>query len=158
WVLIAILILDNWGVNVGTLLAGLGVTGVAIALATQNILSDLFASVSIIFDKPFVVGDFIVVDNYMGSIEKIGLKTTRLRSLSGEQLIFSNNDLLKSRIRNYQRMTQRRIEFSFGLAYETPVDKLRMIPNLIREIIVTQKMVRFDRAHFKGFGDSSLNF
>ncbi len=158
WATIVLLALDNFGVQITTLLAGLGVGGVAIALAIQSILGDLFASLSIILDKPFVLGDFIVVDNFLGSVEHIGLKTTRLRSLSGEQLIFGNSDLLKSRIRNYKRMAERRISFSVGVAYQTPYERLVAIPAMIKEIIEARPNVRFDRAHFKEYGDSSLNF
>ena len=155
----AILILDNIpGVEITALVASLGITGIAVALAVQNILSDLFASLSIVLDKPFVIGDFIIVDNYMGSVEHIGLKTTRVRSLSGEQLVFSNNDLLKSRVRNYKRMAERRVVFSIGVTYQTPLEKLKQIPATIREIIELQETVRFDRAHFQGYGDFALMF
>jgi small-conductance mechanosensitive channel len=154
-----LLLLDNIpGVKITTLVASLGIGGVAVALAVQNILSDLFASFSIMFDRPFVIGDFIIVDDYMGTIEHIGLKTTRIRSLSGEQLVFSNNDLLKSRIRNYKRMSERRVVFTIGVLYQTPIDKLREIPVWIKNIIVTQGLTRFDRAHFRSFGDYSLIF
>jgi small-conductance mechanosensitive channel len=158
WSLIILLILDNLGINITTLVAGLGIGGIAIALAVQNILGDLFASLSIVLDKPFVLGDFIIVDNHIGSVEHIGLKTTRIRSLSGEQLIFSNNDLLNSRIRNFKRMEQRRVVFSIGVIYQTPTDKLQKIPKMIQEIIESHETTRFDRAHFKEFGDFSLNF
>jgi len=155
----AVLILDNIpGVQITALVASLGITGIAVALAVQNILSDLFGSLSIVLDKPFLIGDFIIVDDYMGSVENIGLKTTRIRSLSGEQLVFSNNDLLKSRIRNYKRMDERRVVFSFGVTYETPLEKLREIPATVRRIIEPLEAVRFDRAHFQEYGDFSLNF
>jgi len=155
----AILILDNIpGVKITALVASLGISGVAVALAVQNILSDLFASLSIVLDKPFVIGDFIIVDNYMGSVEHIGLKTTRVRSLSGEQLVFSNNDLLKSRVRNYKRMAERRVVFSIGVTYQTPLEKLKQIPASIRDIIESQETVRFDRAHFQTYGNSALLF
>ncbi len=127
WSIILLLILDNLGVNITSLIAGLGIGGVAVALALQNILGDLFASLSIVLDKPFVIGDFVVVDSLSGTIEHIGLKTTRIRSLSGEQIIFSNNDLLKSRIRNYKRMSERRIVFSFGVIYQTPLAQIKAI-------------------------------
>ncbi len=155
---ILLVALDNLGVDVTALVAGLGVGGVAVALATQNILGDLFASLSIVIDKPFVIGDFIVVGDLAGSVEYIGLKTTRLRSLTGEQLVFANGDLLQSRIRNYKRMAERRILFAFGVLYQTTADQLEAIPALVREIIEAQDNVRFDRAHFKSFGDSSLDF
>ncbi|MDI6776349.1 MAG: mechanosensitive ion channel family protein [Syntrophales bacterium] len=158
WTVVLLLILDNLGVDITTLIAGLGIGGIALALAAQNILGDLFASLSIMLDKPFAIGDFIIVDEYMGSIEQIGLKTTRIRSLSGEQLIFSNADLLKSRIRNYKRMYERRVIFSIGVIYQTSYDKLKIILGIIREIIEAQEQTRFDRAHFKEFGNSSLNF
>lgn len=155
----AILILDNIpGVQVTALVASLGISGIAVALAVQNILSDLFASLSIVLDKPFVIGDFIIVDDYLGTVEHIGLKTTRVRSLSGEQLIFSNNDLLKSRVRNYKRMAERRVVFSIGVTYQTPHEKLKQIPATIREIIESQETARFDRAHFQGYGDFALKF
>lgn len=155
---IILVALDNLGFNVTTLIAGLGVGGIAIALAVQNILGDLFASLSIVVDKPFVLGDFIIVDNYLGVVEKIGLKTTRVKSLSGEQLVFSNNDLLQSRIRNFKRMEERRIAFSVGVTYQTPSEQLREIPRLMQSIIESHDNTRFDRAHFKEFGNFSLNF
>jgi small-conductance mechanosensitive channel len=158
WTLVLLMILDNLGVNVTTLIAGLGVGGIAVALAVQSILGDLFASLSIVIDKPFVIGDFIIVGEYMGTIENVGLKTTRIRSLGGEQIVFSNGDLLKTRIRNYKRMRERRVLFTLGVLYQTPVEKVEKIPQLVRAIIEAHKEVRFERAHFKGFGDSSLDF
>ncbi len=158
WALIVLVALDNLGINITALVAGLGIGGIAIALAVQNILGDLLASLSISLDKPFVVGDFIIVDDYMGNVEHIGVKTTRLRSLSGEQLIFPNSGLLNSRIRNYKRMTERRAVFVFGVVYQTPSEKLKRIPGMVREIIEAQEQTRFDRAHFKNYGDFSLNF
>jgi small-conductance mechanosensitive channel len=156
--LLLLLALDNLGVDVTALITGLGVGGIAVALAVQNILGDLLASLSIVFDKPFVLGDFIIVGDQMGTVEKIGLKTTRLRSLSGEQLIFSNNDLLQSRVRNFKRMQQRRVVFGLGVTYDTPRHQIREIPGVIQQIIESQENIRFDRAHFKEFGDFSLNF
>lgn len=158
WAVILLVVLDNLGVDITALVAGLGIGGIAVALALQNVLGDLFGSLSILLDKPFVIGDFIIVDNYMGTVEHIGLKSTRIRSLSGEQLVFSNSDLLKSRIRNYKRMYERRVVFSLGVTYETPYEKLERIPALIREIIEAQPQVRFDRTHFKEYGAFSLNF
>ncbi|MFQ5791825.1 MAG: mechanosensitive ion channel family protein [Acidobacteriota bacterium] len=158
WSLLLLVALQNMGVEVTALLASLGVGGIAVALASQSILGDLFASLSIVFDKPFVVGDFIIVGDLLGTVERIGLKTTRLRSLSGEQLVFSNNDLLASRIRNFKRMQERRVLFSIGVVYETPYAKLTKIPELLNEIISKEEQARFDRAHFKAYGDSSLNF
>jgi small-conductance mechanosensitive channel len=158
WSVILLLTLDNLGVNITALVAGLGVGGIAVALAAQNILGDLFASLSIVLDKPFAVGDFIILGEYMGSVEKVGLKTTRLRSLSGEQLIFSNADLLASRIRNYGRMFERRVVFSLGVTYQTTPEQLRRIPKIIREAIEANEQVRFDRAHFQKYGDFALIF
>jgi len=143
-------------IDVTALIAGLGIGGIAIALSVQNILSDLFASVSIIVDKPFVIGDFIIVGDQVGTVEKIGLKTTRIRSLTGEQIIFSNSDLLSSRVRNYKRMFERRIAFSVGVTYETTPDQLEGIPALMEEIVSSQPEVRFDRCHFKTLGDFAL--
>lgn len=158
WVIVLLLILDNMGVNITGLVAGLGIGGIAVALAVQNILGDLLASLSIVLDKPFVIGDFVVVDSLSGTIEHIGLKTTRIRSLSGEQLIFSNNDLLKSRIRNYKRMEERRIVFGFGVIYQTSLEQLKRIKELVTDIIEKQENARLDRVHFKEYGGSSLNF
>ena len=156
WSVATLLVLENVGVDVTALVAGLGVGGIAVALAAQNILGDLFASLSIVLDKPFVLGDFIVVGETKGTVEHIGLKSTRLRSLSGEQLIVSNNDLLKSRIQNFKRMAERRVVFSVGVAYETPLETLRAIPGILRDAILAQQPVRFDRAHFQKYGDWAL--
>lgn len=158
WSLVALLILDNMGLNVTALVASLGIGGVAVALAAQNILGDLFASLSIAIDQPFVIGDFIIVDDVTGTVEHVGLKTTRIRSLSGEQIVLANNGLLSSRIRNYGRMQERRALFTLGVTYDTPADKLEAIPGLIRAAIEAQPGVRFDRSHFKGFGAFSLDF
>lgn len=158
WATVFLLTLDNLGVNITALLAGLGVGGIAVALAAQNIISDLFASLSIVLDKPFVLGDFLTIGDLSGHVEKVGLKTTRVRSLSGEQLVFSNNDLLNSRIRNYGRMSERRVPFTIGVVYQTPLEKLRQIPAIIKEIIDIQESARFDRAHFQKFGSFSLDF
>ncbi len=158
WVIVLLLILDNLGVNITGLIAGLGIGGIAVALAVQNILGDLLASLSIVLDKPFVIGDTIVVDKLTGTIEHIGLKTTRLRSIDGEELIFSNNDLLKSRIHNYKRMQERRVVFNLGITYQTPLEKLTSVNEMVRTIIESQPQVRFDRVHFKEYGDSSLNY
>lgn len=158
WSVILLLVLDNMGMNVTALVAGLGVGGIAVALAMQNILGDLFASLSIVLDKPFTLGDFLIIDDYMGSVEHIGLKTTRVRSLSGEQLVFSNADLLSSRIRNYGRMFERRVVFNIGVTYQTPREKLIKIPTIIREAVEGQEKTRFDRSHFKEYGDFSLAF
>jgi small-conductance mechanosensitive channel len=158
WSMVALLTLDNIGIDVTALVAGLGIGGIAIALAVQNILGDLFASLSITFDRPFVVGDFLSVGEFLGSVEYIGIKSTRLRSLGGEQIIMPNADLLGSRVRNYGRMAERRVVFSIGVVYETSAELLERIPALIRETIEAQQDTRFDRCHFAKYGAASLDF
>jgi small-conductance mechanosensitive channel len=158
WVVILLMILDNLGVNITTLVASLGIGGIAVALAVQNILGDLFASLSIVLDKPFVIGDFIIVDKYLGTVEYVGLKTTRIRSLGGEQLVFSNADLLKSRLQNMTRLESRRAAFTVSVTYDTPAATLRAIPAMLADIVKAQPKVRLDRAHFTGVGASSMNF
>ncbi|HUP48057.1 MAG TPA: mechanosensitive ion channel family protein [Thermoanaerobaculia bacterium] len=148
----------NLGFNITALITGLGIGGVAVALALQNILGDIFASLSIVLDKPFVVGDFIIVGETLGSVEHIGLKTTRLRALSGEQIAVPNGDLVKSRIRNFKRMWERRVVFKVGVVYQTPAAVLERIPSMIREIIEGIEETRVDRVHFMNFADSSLEF
>lgn len=158
WSVLLLVALDNVGVDVTTLVAGLGVGGIAVGLALQNILGDLFASVSIVLDKPFVIGETIQVGDFVGKVESIGLKTTHLRSLSGEQLIFPNGDLLQSRIRNHARMGERRVVLTFGLSYETPVGKVEAVPEMLRAMIEPLDQIRFDRAHFVRLGASALEF
>jgi small-conductance mechanosensitive channel len=159
WTLVLLLALDNIpGIQVTALIASLGVGGIAIGLALQNILGDLFASLSIALDKPFVIGDHINVGEFSGNVEYIGLKSTRLRSISGEQVVFSNSDLLKSRIRNFKRMARRRIVFPIQVTYNTPPEMLRLIPDMIRAVIEAQENTTFDRAHLKALGEYSLEF
>jgi small-conductance mechanosensitive channel len=158
WIIGLLFLLDNWGVNVTTFLAGLGIGGVAIALAGQTILADLFSYFVIFFDRPFEIGDFIIVEDKMGSVEYIGIKTTRLRSLTGEELIFSNTDLTNSRVHNYKRMQRRRIIFQIGVTYHTPPEKLAAIPGMIKDIIRSLPDLEFDRAHFLNFGEYRLVF
>jgi small-conductance mechanosensitive channel len=158
WIVAVLFAIANLGFNITALIAGLGVGGIAVALATQNILADLFSSLSIILDKPFVLGDFIIVGDSMGTVEKIGLKTTRIRALSGEQLIMSNAELTKSRIRNYKRMWQRRIVFKIGVVYQTSAAQLEAIPGMIRGVIEREPSTRLDRVHFASFDDSALTF
>ena len=158
WALALLLTLDQLGFDVTALVAGLGIGGIAVALAVQNVLGDLFASAAIVLDKPFVVGDFIVVGELAGTVEKVGLKTTRVKSLSGEQLVFANAQLLNSQIRNYKRMQERRIAFAIGVTYETPLEKLRALPGWLKAAVEAQREARFDRAHFKEYADFSLNF
>ncbi len=158
WAMVLLLTLDNLGVDITALVAGLGIGGIAVALALQNVLGDLLASLSIALDQPFVIGDFVIVGEHMGTVEYIGIKSTRLRSLTGEQIVMSNADLLSSRLRNYGRMYERRIVFTLGVTYETPRDKLRRIAPLLREIVGAEDGVRFDRAHFAKYGPYSLDF
>ena len=158
WTLLFLMAMQNVGIEVAPLIAGLGVGGIAVALAVQNILGDLFASLSIVLDKPFVIGDFVVVGDMSGTIEHVGLKTTRVRSLSGEQIVFSNSDLLSTRIRNFKRMWERRVVFRVGVTYQTPRDVVEQIPVMLRETVEAREKARFDRAHFAAFGPSSLDF
>jgi len=158
WTMLSLLALSRLGYDVTTLITGLGVGGIAIALAVQNVLGDLFAALAIVLDKPFVVGDAISVDTMTGTVENIGLKTTRIRSVNGEQLIFSNADLLKSRIRNFKRMQERRVVLMIGVSYDTPPDTVARIPVMLREAVEAQEQLRFDRSHFVSYGDSALMF
>lgn len=158
WAAVVLVILDNLGIDITTFVAGLGIGGIAVALALQNVLSDLFASISIALDKPFVVGDYVVVGEVNGNVEHIGLKTTRIRSLSGEQIVVSNNDLLNSRIRNFKRMEKRRINFRIGVVYQTPHEKLVVIPQIVEDVFTAIDNADLDRVHFASFGDSSLNY
>lgn len=158
WILGLLFLFDNMGYNVTTIITGLGIGGIAVALAAQNILGDLFNYLVIFFDRPFEIGDYIVVDEKSGTVEYIGIKTTRVQSLTGEQLVFANSDLTESRIHNHKRMHQRRASFKFGLVYQTPPQVLRTIPGIIKGIIESQDQTLFDRAHFASYGDSSLDF
>jgi small-conductance mechanosensitive channel len=158
WAIVVLVALDNLGFDITALVAGLGVTGIAVALAIQNVLGDLFASLSIVLDKPFVIGDAIAVENVTGTVEHIGLKTTRVRSISGEQVVISNADLLKSRIRNHKRMQERRAMFTVAVEYQTPADTLERIPVMIKGIVEGHQKVRFDRAHLQAFGESGIVF
>jgi small-conductance mechanosensitive channel len=158
WSFLILVALDNLGVNITALLAGLGVGGVAVALALQNVLGDLFASLSIALDKPFVVGDNLNIDTYTGTVEHIGIKTTRLRSESGEQIILSNADLLKSRVRNYGRMPEQRTLITIRVPYSTASDTLQSIPKLLEGIVREHANARFERCHLKAFGESSLQY
>jgi len=158
WVFAFLLLLANLGVDITALIAGLGVGGIAIALAVQNVLGDLLASLAIALDKPFKVGDFLNLGQEMGTVEYIGIKSTRLRSLSGEQIIISNADLLGARVRNFGRMFERRVVLNIGIIYETPREKIRAVPGILADAIRSQDKTRFDRAHFVSYGDFSLNF
>lgn len=154
-ILVLLIALSNLGVNVGAVIAGLGIGGVAVALAAQNILGDLLSSLAIVLDKPFAVGDYIVVGNEEGEVEDIGIKTTRVRSISGEELIFSNKDLLESRIRNFKRMWRRRVSHSFLISLDTPVRLLEQLPNSIAQIFQSDKKLTFDRCHISAVKDNA---
>lgn len=156
WVVGVLLVLQNLGVNVTSLIAGLGIGGVAIALAAQNILSDLFSSFAIIFDKPFVPGDFIVVGEYAGVVEKIGIKTTRIRALQGEEIVISNQELTSTRIQNFKRLKERRVVIKTGVIYSTDQDKIEKIPALIKHVVEMRDNARFDRSHLLSLGESAL--
>lgn len=158
WSVVLLAILSNVGVNITAFIASLGVGGIAVALAVQNILGDLFASLAIAVDKPFEVGDFIVVGNVSGTVQVIGLKTTRIRSLQGEQVVMSNTDLLKQTISNYRLLEERRIVFSFGVTYDTTPEQAEAIPAVVRKLVESHENLRFHRAHFKAFGASSLDY
>jgi small-conductance mechanosensitive channel len=158
WSLLILVALDNLGVNITALLAGLGVGGVAVALALQNVLGDLFASLSIALDKPFAVGDSLGIDAFAGKVEHIGIKTTRLRSETGEQIILSNADILKSRVRNFGRAQELRALATLRVTYDTPTDKLKGIPAMLEGIVREQANARFERCHLKTLGDTALIF
>lgn len=158
WAVVLLAMLSNLGVNITAFIASLGVGGIAVALAVQNILGDLFASLSIAVDKPFEVGDFIVVGSLAGTVEHVGLKTTRIRSLGGEQIVMANADMIGSTIQNYKRLQERRIVFDFRLTYDCSVDQVREVPKKVEEIIRRLKNARFDRSHFRSFGETSLEF
>jgi small-conductance mechanosensitive channel len=158
WSLLILVALDNFGVNITALLAGLGVGGVAVALALQNVLGDLFASLSIALDKPFVIGDSLTIDTFIGKVEHIGIKTTRLRSESGEQIILSNADILKSRVRNFGRLSEQRILATIRVGFDTPTDKLQALPRLLERIVREHSQARFERCHLKTLGESALQF
>ena len=158
WAMVLLLALDNLGVQIKPLLAGLGIGGIAVALAVQTVLSDLLASLSIALDKPFGIGDFLTVGESQGTVEHIGVKSTQLRSLTGEQIIISNTDILKSRVRNYGRMRERRALFQFGVSYDTDPKALAAIPGMVRQIIEATPETRFDRCHFLAYGPATLQF
>lgn len=158
WGIAIVFFLENLGINVSTVVAGLGISGIAMALAAQTILKDLLCYFAIILDRPFIIGDFIIVGDMMGVVENIGILTTRVTSLSGEQLVFSNADLIGSRVRNYKKMRRRRVLFNFGVTYQTSAKQLKTIPGLVKGIIESNEDTIFDRAHFAKYGASSLDF
>jgi small-conductance mechanosensitive channel len=156
WTILIVTGLGAFDIKATGLLTSLGIGGVAVALAAQNVLGDLFAAVAIVLDRPFVVGDAIAIEGVEGDVEQIGLKTTRIRSVNGEQIVIANNDLLKSRIRNYGRIQQRRSHFHLDVAYDTPADTVARIPGMVKDIVEKQEKTRFERCHFLAFGDSAL--
>lgn len=158
WPLAFIFLLDNLGYGISTIVAGLGISGVAVALATQTLLSDFFNYFAIAFDHPFGEGDFISFDNVQGTVEKIGIKTTKIRSVGGEQVIVSNSAIMQAKIQNFQRLNSRRVVFKVGVTYSTPLEKLKKIPDILKNAITAQAKTRFDRANFMSFGASSLDF
>lgn len=158
WTVMVLMLLSNYGVNISALVAGLGIGGIAVALAAQNILGDLFASLSIVLDRPFVIGDAINVNGMAGTVEHIGIKTTKIRAVSGEQLVFGNADILKNVVRNFKRMDRRRVVFTFGLEYETPPELLNRARDLVRAAVEKQAGCTFDRCHLNSFGASSLDY
>jgi len=158
WGIGIVFLMDNLGFNISAVIAGLGIGGIAIALAAQAILGDLFSYFVIFFDRPFEVGDFITAGDKSGTVEYTGIKTTRIRALSGEQLVFSNTDLTNSRIHNFKKMQERRVIFKLGVVYQTPAAQLEEMPKVVRGIIEKHNDVRFDRGHFASYGDFSLNF
>ena len=158
WIIAIMFLLDNLGVKISAVVAGLGIGGIAVALAAQAVLGDLFSYFVIFFDKPFESGDFIMVGDKIGVIEHIGIKTTRMRALSGEQLVFSNTDLTNSRVHNYKRMEKRRVVFSLGVTYQVTPEQLKKITTIVKEIITMIDHTTYDRGHFATYGDSSLNF
>lgn len=158
WSLAVLLLLQNAGINVTAVLGGLGIGGLAVAFAFQSILSDLFSFFTIYFDKPFAIGDFIVIGDDMGTVERIGLKSTRVRTLQGEELVLSNSDIMASRINNYKKMEKRRVLVELGVIYNTPSQKLRKIPEIVEKFVDSEPLAEFERAHFRSFGDSALVF
>lgn len=158
WLIGLLFLLDNLGFNVSAVVAGLGIGGIAIALAAQALLGDLFAYFVILFDRPFELGDFLIFGDILGSVESIGVKTTKIRSLGGEQIIVSNSDLTNSRVRNYKRMNERRIVFGVDVVYGTPAELVARIPDMLREAVAQEGLARFDRAHFASYADWSLHF
>ena len=158
WILGLVFLLNNLGFEISTVIAGLGITGIAVALGAQTILKDLFSYLVVLLDRPFEVGDFIIFDDKLGAVEKIGIKSTRIKAIGGEQLIVSNADLTNARIHNYKKMERRRVVFTFGVTYQTDIEQLKMIPEKVREIIGERENCSFDRCHFKAYGNFSLDF
>ncbi|MFH2106387.1 MAG: mechanosensitive ion channel family protein [Candidatus Micrarchaeota archaeon] len=158
WLIALLLIISNAGIDISPMLAGLGIGGLAVAFALQNVLSDVFASFSIYFDKPFKVGDTILIGTDLGEVKRVGIKTTRILTQQGQELVVSNRELTETRIHNFKKMTKRRVVFSFGIEYETPTKQVKAIPKMVEDIVKCVELVDFDRVHFSKFGDSALLF
>jgi len=158
WVFGILFVLSNLGIEVTSLIAGLGIGGIAVAFALQGVLGDLFASFSIYFDKPFRIGDFVIIGADSGTVEKIGIKSTRIRTLQGEELVISNAELTTARVQNFKKMDERRIVTKFGITYETPHEKVQMVNGIVERIFEDIAEARLDRVHFTTFADSALIF
>jgi len=156
WSVALLILLSNFGININSVIAGLGIGGIAVALAAQSMLGDFFSSLIILFDKPFQTGDFVVMSDLSGTIQEIGIKNTRILSLSGEQIVVPNSHLTSNVVRNYKKMRERRVIYRIGIVYQTPAEKCKAIPELLREVVNRNDLVRFDRAHFASFGDFAL--
>ncbi len=158
WGAAILILLQNLGVEISVLLGGVGIAGLAISFALQSVLEDIFAFFSIYFDKPFEIGDFVIVGEEKGTIEKIGIKSTRIRTLQGQELVMSNRELTSKQIHNYRKMKERRIVFNFGITYETDYKKLKKVNKIVKKIFNNIKDARLDRVHFQDFGDFSLDY
>ncbi len=158
WTIGLLFILSNLGVNINSLIAGLGIGGIAVALAAQNILSDLFNSLVIYFDQPFEVGDFIVVGDDKGTVQRIGVKSTRVKSLSGEEIIIPNRDIAASRIKNFKRLHERRVAFRLAVENLVSADQLNQVPAMIEEVVKQVPHVRFGRAHLHEVDNGKMMF
>lgn len=158
WAMAGLFILSNLGVNITSLVAGLGISGIAVALAAQNILGDLFSSLAIYFDKPFVPGDFVAVGDHKGTVQSVGIKTTRIKSVDGEEIVVPNKEMTSTALKNYGRMVERRVKFSFGVTYETPMTKMKKVESIVKKAVKELDNAKFERVHFNDFGDSALGF
>jgi len=156
WSIALLFLLSNFGININSVVAGLGIGGIAVALAAQSILGDFFSSLIILLDKPFQVGDFVIMGDLLGTVQEIGIKNTRILSLSGEQIVVPNSHLTSGVVRNYKRMSERRVIYRIGITYETPAAKCKIVPEILRDVVNRNENVRFDRAHFASFGDFAL--
>lgn len=156
WIVAFLLVFSALGQDLSTLVAGLGVSGIILGFALQNVMSDLFSSISIYFDQPFKIGDFVVIGDDNGTVKNIGLKSTRIKTLRGEELVISNKELSEIRIRNFKKLRKRRVAFELGVTYNTPRTKIAKIPKIIEKIVEKVDKAEFDRCYFSEFGDFSL--